>query len=114
MSADDSSYELGPEIEAAEKLLPAWFVPRMMSDCWCFGLLLSTGVTVVAERIQAVTQATDGTIWLDVTLRTDDKMIGVYGPMTGKLQYFVAPAAERTDMSINAHHVVAAFELSDT
>jgi hypothetical protein len=31
------------EVRQAKKLLPAWFVPRMMEDEWVFGLLLVTG-----------------------------------------------------------------------
>jgi hypothetical protein len=35
----------------AQRLLPAWFVPRMMDDCWFFGLMLETGHLLVIEQV---------------------------------------------------------------
>jgi hypothetical protein len=44
------------DVEAAEKLLPAWFVPRMMTDEWVFGLLLVTGqvLAIFAQPLKKV------------------------------------------------------------
>ena len=42
--------EYSEQITKAQRLLPAWFVPRMMTDCWSFGLLLETGHLLVIEQ----------------------------------------------------------------
>ena len=52
-------------LQRARNLLPAWFIPRMMDDSWSFGLMLTTGVVVAIETINAVHQAADGSIWID-------------------------------------------------
>ena len=104
------------EVEAAQKLLPAWFVQRMMTDEWTFGLLLATGQVLVINRIASVHQAADGSIWLDVEMREkreDSWLEPELGKMPSNLNYLLAPT-ERNDASINAAHVVAAFELAST
>lgn len=85
------------------KLLPAWFVERMMHDSWSFGLLTVSGTTICIESITSVHQAADGSIWLDVVLMQT----------TNAKNTFVAPTS-RTSASINSAHIVAAFELADT
>lgn len=95
-----------PHIEAAMRILPAWFVPRMMTDEWSFGLLLITGQILCLTHINSVHRAGDGSVWLDVEMmRAGD----VWVPKNG----FVAPTS-RTWASVNAAHVIAAFELADT
>jgi DNA-binding XRE family transcriptional regulator len=54
--------------EVASRLLPAWFIPRMMTDTWSFGLTLVTGLTLAISSILDVQQAADGSIWLDVRM----------------------------------------------
>ncbi len=91
-----------------DDLLPCWMTARMMSDQWVFGLMLSTGVMLLIDCIDKVSQAADGSIWLDVTLRK------------GKLDHLDLPGVQfdspttRTEATVNAAHVVAAFELADT
>jgi hypothetical protein len=41
-------------VARAERLLPAWFVPRMMTDWWHFGLLLVTGQVIAIRGIREV------------------------------------------------------------
>jgi hypothetical protein len=94
-------------LETALKLLPAWFVPRMMDDEWTFGLLLVTGHVLVIHHIDAVHEAANRTIWLDV------RMCTVVGGPIAPLNYLFAPT-ERTMASVNAAHVVAAFELASS
>jgi hypothetical protein len=109
--AVETQDELCDAIEKAErefgKLLPAWFVPRMRMDCWQFGLLMTTGHTIGISSIVDVHQAADGSLWLDVSMLTSDYE-GI-----ADVPLFLAPTS-RTFASINAAHVVAAFELSDT
>ncbi|MBD3882922.1 hypothetical protein IFO70_14225 [Phormidium tenue FACHB-886] len=101
--------ELHARIEAAQKLLPSWFVTRMMSDSWYFGLLTVSNTIIGIQCIDDVQQAADGTIWLDVTL-LDTNLL-----RTDVLQQdvLIAPTS-RTRASINVNQIVAAFELEDT
>lgn len=89
-------------------ILPAWFVPRMMYDTWRFGLMMVTGVTIGIEQIRNVRRDATGNIWFDVELLGKNP---TYQMSQGT--FFVAPTS-RTTASINASHVMAAFELADT
>lgn len=101
----ESDEEYGERLREACRLLPAWFVPRMIDDVWSFGLMMSTGVVIAVENITAVTQAANGDIWIDVTLQT--------APGVSRDDAFTAPTSRAT-ASINAQHIVAAYELADT
>jgi hypothetical protein len=96
------------DAKEAARLLPAWFIERMMTDHWRFGLVLATGGVLEVERIEAVHQAADDSIWLDVRLQESSFTSEVSGMPT-----LLAPSS-RTTASVNAAHVVAAFELADT
>jgi len=100
----DAHYE---GIDAAEKLLPAWFIPRMMDDVWHFGLLLVTGHVMAVGHIDRVRAGEDGTVWIDATME--------HGAAWSheNLNFLEAPTS-RLKVSVNASHVVAAFELADT
>jgi hypothetical protein len=96
--------------EAAARLLPAWFVERLMTDTCSFGLLLSTGVILYVESITAVHQAADQSLWLDLNMGMGDDLT-----RTGLWGFPLASApTSRPQASVNAAHVVAAFELTDT
>jgi hypothetical protein len=41
---------LQAHIERARRLLPAWFVPRMMDDHWSFAFLLGNGDILTSTR----------------------------------------------------------------
>jgi len=102
-------------IDRAQAILPAWFVDRMMTDNWVFGLLLVTGQTLVIDNIQQIRYGAGGT-WIDATMHQD-----FLGPRASAgmktrhpwLTLMTAPTS-RLKISINAEHVVAAFELADT
>ncbi len=95
-------------ISEAKKLLPAWFAAHMMTDDWTYGLMLPNGHVIAIKRVDAVTRAADGTIWLDVTLApADDYWGGNYDP-----GIFGAPSTRRS-ASINVAHIAAAFDLVD-
>ncbi len=99
---------LDERIAHARTLLPAWFVPHMMQDDWIYGLMLPNGRVIAIKRIDTVTRAADGTIWLDVILApADDYWGGNYDP-----GIFGAPSARR-NASINLAHIAAAFDLVD-
>ncbi len=97
------------EIDEVQRILPAWFVGRMMDDEWSFGLLLSCGVVLAISNIRRMHQAADGTVWLDVWMLDRLPTWAENLPM----KTIVAPT-ERLIASINAAHVVWAFELADT
>ena len=89
-------------------LLPAWFTERMMCDHWSFALLTVSGVTICIESIQKVVRASDGSIWLDVVLLEEGN------PWTGKIENKLSAPTSRLEASVNASHIVAAYELADT
>ena len=91
----------------AMELLPAWFVKRMMTDAWHFGLLTTSGTVIGIHQIHRTYQAADGSIWIDVEL------MSVYPPEVPANSIFIAPTS-RTQASINTSHIVTAFELADT
>lgn len=101
---DDTEADREAEIETALKLMPGWFVSRMMTDDWHFGLMMSNGITIGIHTVNRVWQAADQTIWLDVELMTDNPF---------STEVLIAPTS-RTKASINASHVLLAFELADT
>ncbi len=106
---DKAPKSVGSFEDLEDELLPCWMTARMMTDRWVFGLMLSTGVTLLIECINKVSQAADGSIWLDVELREEPDHLGRDLPGV----QFASPTS-RTEATVNAAHVVAAFELADT
>lgn len=88
-------------------LLPAWFTKRMMTDCWHFGLMMTSGAIIGVESLDAVHVDCSGNLWFDVTL------LGSNSTAYQVQNIFTAPTS-RTMASINANHVMAVFELADT
>lgn len=89
------------------ELMPAWFAGRMLADEWKFGLLLSTGQTMLIRRVEAIYISPQGQILMDVDMLTEVAGLAVTGPV------LVAPT-ERSRATVNLSHVVAAFELADS
>jgi hypothetical protein len=81
----------------------------MMEDEWYFGLRLLDGTVICITHIDAVSVARDGTIWLKVRLMEEGS--GVW--LNDLTKRFTAPT-DRTTASINASHIVAAFEVANT
>lgn len=96
---------IAAKVERCRKLLPTWFVPRMMEDTWFFGLLLSTGRVLAIEHINEVHQAADGSLWIDIDMCGD--------PVNAWPSVIHAPTS-RTRASVNVAHIVCALELADT
>jgi hypothetical protein len=105
----DIEQQYEDHINRAARLLPAWFVPRMMNDVWAFGLLLTTGQILRITEILDVIQAADSSLWIDVTM--DDTPAGT--DFWGKQNHLYAPTS-RVKASVNVAQIVAAFELADT
>ncbi|MBF0401217.1 MAG: hypothetical protein HQL90_10665 [Magnetococcales bacterium] len=112
MKIDEDARNALKEVYEEARILPAWFVPRMMTDNWFFGLLMVSGITIGVERIEKLRRDAAGNIWLDVIL-LDRLMSHMAVPYKSTKTFFVAPTS-RTTASINASHVMAVFELADT
>lgn len=54
-------------LKRAQRWLPTWFVPRMMTDAWAFGWRLHDGMPRCIEQIRDVRLRADG-VSLDVIL----------------------------------------------
>ena len=98
-------------LELADKRLPAWFVPRMMFDEWHFGLLLTTGKTLLISHITNVHVAVDKSIWIDVTMQSEEDAKTHFW---GKRWDLIGSPTRRNEASINAAHIICAIELADT
>jgi len=92
-------------------LLPPWFTERMMSDSWCFGLLMVTGDVIAIQSINSIIKDASGNLWLNATLLDSQFCSGK--DVINQHPLFGSPPS-RTEVSINSSHVVAAFELADT
>lgn len=99
-----------PEPPSPTLMLPAWFTERMMKDVWSFGLLMITGDVIAIGKINRITKDDSGNLWLDATLLSRDNF---RDDRVQNHTLFKAPTS-RTNVSINATHVVAAFELADS
>jgi hypothetical protein len=88
-----------------------WWIDRMSSDVWSFGLMMTNGPVLCIERIDAVWQEVKtGELWVDCTLLRDKPYLK---PDLTPILSFAAPT-ERLNISIQVRHVVAAFEMADT
>jgi hypothetical protein len=91
-------------------LLPAWFTEQMMTKAWNYGLLTVTGNILAISKINKITRDDTGNLWLDAEMLNYHVRGSVEINVLSKI--LIAPT-ERTRVSINASHIVAAFELTD-
>lgn len=94
------------------ELLPAWFVARMMDDEWCFGLLLTTGQTLVITNINAVHQDARGDLWMDVWLADRERVADLQ--RDGSWPNVMGAPTSRLLASVRVDQIIAAIELWDT
>lgn len=106
---DDDFEDSDDDFSELYELLPGWFAERMVTDVWAFGLLMTTGDIIAISNINQVTKDASGSLWLDVTLLNKEY---IEKEINGH-KLFYAPTS-RTRSSVNAAHVVAAFELADS
>lgn len=97
----------GPDDLRLGEVMPAWFAGRMLADEWKFGLLLSTGQTMLISRIEAVHLSPAGQVLLDVEMLLAAEAEGVAVPEPVLLARTGRPRA-----TVNLAHVVAAFEVA--
>lgn len=87
-----------------------WFVNRLMSDEWSFGLYLTDGTLLGVTHLNAV-RFLDGEAWLDVSLMPQDHSSNI-----GRVYKTVVQGSptERLSASVNVRHVMYVIELADT
>tara|TARA_R110000868_G_scaffold108548_1_gene296180 strand:+ start:698 stop:1006 length:309 start_codon:yes stop_codon:yes gene_type:complete len=94
--------------DEAGRILPAWFVSRMMTDEWQFAFVLSDGTQLALTRIDWVVRDSTGRIWLDVRL-----MAPRYRESHTGWNLTYAPTA-RVRSSVSVDHIMYAIEIGDT
>ena len=94
------------ELDERDSTLPVWFMDRMMTDYWVFGLLLVTGQVLVVHHIDAIHTGPHGEMFADVDLHDDTSS-------WGNLPHLGSPTS-RSKATVNLRHVVCAVELADT
>lgn len=86
------------------EILPIWYVERMSTDYWGFGLLLASGNILAIERINGVS---DDHKWMEVSLLQKN---GEQSEVDGHAILY-AGLSDRTRASVRIDQVQAAFEL---
>lgn len=86
------------------EVLPVWYIERMSTDYWAFGLLLASGDILAIERINGVS---DDHQWMEVTLLERD---GNPETVDGQAILYAA-LPDRRRGSVRVDQVQAAFEL---
>jgi len=90
---------------------PSWFVDRMMSDEWYFGLVTNQGQIIAINKINSISD--DGK-WLEVTLLTNDEVSKIEKRIPHNIQYLSAVADDRITASVLVSNIVLAFEIASS
>lgn len=85
-----------------------WFVSRMMTDTWYFGLLVPGNMLLVIERINSIREH-GGILWLDVEMAPEISLDNLPEGLTPMFS-----PTKRTEASVRAAAIIAAVELADT
>ena len=104
------NHELQTDLEKLGEQFP-WFVPRMMTDSWTFGLLLRGNVVMVVECIDEIWEERGEIVWLDVQMATESGL-DLSERVPPGLRLMFSPT-ERTRASVRGDAVIAAFELAE-
>lgn len=92
-------------------LLPEWFLDEF-SAVQYQGLLLSNGTVLVVTAIRQVSQAKDGSLWVDVELAShgDTRLDFTSWPLNSTV---TGAPAELNFAAVSLDHVMAVIALSD-
>lgn len=101
------------ELSTGAHLLPGWFVPRMMTDVWSFAFVMVDGTVVHLTHVERVDRAADGSLWLTVALADARAIADGFKTNESGHDDFCAPTS-RSQASINAAHIMIAYETADT
>ena len=85
------------------KIIPAWYMDRMKTDYWAFGLLTQDGRTLVITNINSLSN--DGK-WIDVELAAKGDFT-----INENQNYVFAIAEDRKTASVQLTSIVAFVEL---
>lgn len=85
------------------EVLPTWYVKRMSTDEWGFGLLLTSSDVLAITRIEGI--STDGK-WLEVSMMERGS-----GPQTVNGVEVVYAPTDRLRASVRIDTIAAAFEI---
>lgn len=105
---DDPMREFNDKYAKAVKLLPGWFVSRMMSDTWYFGLYLTNGTCLAISTITDVDQDENGKLWITADMVDEDCM------SSSAKNIVCSPTRGRLTTSIAVDHIMYAVELAET
>lgn len=111
---EDWEEQINNNLKLARSILPGWFVDRMMTDHWYFGLMMSDGSVITISEIVRVYVDVNGGIWIDAYMVDDDIDINPAIKTDRQRHYFTAPAPSRTMISLNATHIMAAFDMGES
>ena len=92
--------------EVAAKVLPVWYIKRMMTDTWLFGLGLDGGRWVVIEKIERIS---DDKEWIDVQLAESHQIPEVFLKTNPDVVYAVA--SDRKMATLNVRSINIAIDL---
>jgi hypothetical protein len=90
--------------DAMGKILPVWYVRRMSTDFWGFGLLLTSGNILAIARIEGLSS---DKAWIEVSLKP--KQDGLPNELFGTPVIY-APT-DRLTASVRIDQISAAFEI---
>jgi hypothetical protein len=93
------------------EVLPAWFVERMASDYWSFGLLMENNIVLPIRRI---TKISDDGRWLEVELMEHGDDIHEFPNSPIKDMPVVYALEGRTTSSVQISKIVGTIELANT
>lgn len=93
------------------ELLPAWFVKRMATDYWHFGLLMDNNVVLPIHRIEKISD--DGR-WLEVELMEQGSDIHEFPNSPIKEMPVIYALEGRTTANVQVSKIVGTIELANT
>jgi hypothetical protein len=93
------------------EVLPAWFMGRMTSDWWSFGLIMDNGLVFPIRCIKAISD--DGR-WLEVELMVKGDNIHTFPDSPVADMKLVYALSGRTDANIQVSKIVCAIDLANT
>lgn len=100
-------------VDEMKKVLPVWFIERMVNDYWHFGMLLRSGQVLVFTRI--IKLSSDAK-WLEVEMAENDgeKVTEFFKEGPAKDLPTIYSLPERTTASVSVAQIIACFELANT
>ena len=93
------------------EVLPAWFVERMATDFWYFGLLMDNNTVLPIHQIKKISD--DGR-WLEVELLEKGDEIHEFPDSPVSEMKMIYALEDRNTANVQASKIVATIELANT